>query len=237
MGMMGCGMMGWESPNQVSAIFTNALNMVDENLKPKVMELKESSLEKIFKKKAELQIAREKMEAERAARAKARAKAMGVDLLAEAAALLSEAASAEAEAKTAPADEAAEAAEVEEETAEPAAEEAAVAAEPATEPEADLETPAAPDEPVVETPVTDGVIPSILESLVAEEPAKTKKKAKKRLKLVIAEEEITEVDPVSKKRGKSKARRLEYDENLGKVVVKRQRKKSRVRGNWEDYLD
>ena len=186
---------------------------------------------------AELQIAREKMEAERAAKAKARAEEMGVDLLAEAAALLSETAPTEAEAEVAPEGEAevAEAAEVEEEAAEPAAEEETVTEEPVTEPEADLEATAEP-EPVVEPPVTDESIPSVLESLVAE-PAKTKKKAKKRLKLVLAEEDTTEVDPTSKKRGKSKARRLEYDENLGKVVIKRQRKKSRARDDWEEYLD
>jgi hypothetical protein len=186
---------------------------------------------------AELQIAREKMEAERAARAKARAEEMGVDLLAEAAALLSETAPAETEAEVTPEDEAevAEAAKVEEEAAEPAAEEDTVTEEPVAEPEAELEAAAEP-EPVAETPVTDESIPSVLESLVVE-PAKTKKKAKKRLKLVLAEEDTTEIDPASKKRGKSKARRLEYDENLGKVVIKRQRKKSRARDDWEDYLD
>ncbi len=186
---------------------------------------------------AELQIAREKMEAERAAKAKARAEEMGVDLLAEAAALLSETAPTEAEAEVAPEGEAevAESAEVEEEAAEPAAAEETITEDPVTEPDADLETTAEP-EPVVEPPVTDESIPSVLESLVAE-PAKTKKKAKKRLKLVLAEEDTTEVDPTSKKRGKSKARRLEYDENLGKVVIKRQRKKSRARDDWEEYLD
>ncbi|HEY85070.1 MAG TPA: transcription termination/antitermination protein NusA [Chloroflexi bacterium] len=188
--------------------------------------------------KAELQIAREKMETERAARAKARADEMGVDLLAEAAALLSEAAPIEAEVAEVAEDESevAEAAEAEEEAVEVAAkEETVVAAEPVIEPEAELEAVEEP-EPTDETSVTDGSIPSVLESLVAE-PAKPKKKPKKRLKLVIAEEDTTEADSASKKRGKSKSRRLEYDENLGKVVVKRQRKKSRARDDWEDYLD
>ena len=76
-------------------------------------------------------------------------------------------------------------------------------------------------------------------SLLPFKQKKPKKKPKKRLKLVVAEEEEEEepVDPASKKRTKTKGRRLEYDEDLGQVVVKRQRKKSRARDEWEDYLD
>ena len=190
---------------------------------------------------AELQIAREKMEAERAAKAKARAEEMGVDLLAEAAALLTAAPSEATAAAGAPSAAEAEITpppEAEEEAGTGA--EAEAAAEPTEEetttaPETEAEAATEP-EPTDETPATDKPVPSILESLVAE-PAKPKKKSKKRLKLVIAEEDKTELDPTAKKRSKSKSRRLEYDENLGKVIVKRQRKKSRKRDDWEDYLD
>jgi len=188
--------------------------------------------------RAELQIAREKVEAERAARAKALAEDMGVDLLAEAEALLSEAAPAEGEAEPAPEVEVEVAPEVEE-AAEPieALVEEVDVLEEAIEPEAELEAEPVEVEPELEEPVSEDLIPSALESLVSE-PAQPKEKTKKRLKLVVAgDEEEEEIDQVSKKRAKAKRRKLEYDEDLGKVVAKRQRKKSRARDDWEDYLD
>ncbi len=42
---------------------------------------------------------------------------------------------------------------------------------------------------------------------------------------------------INKKKGKSKFRTLEYDEDLGKDVAKRQRKRSRSRDDWEGLMD
>jgi N utilization substance protein A len=77
-------------------------------------------------------------------------------------------------------------------------------------------------------------IPSILASVV-EAP----KKEKKRLKPVFVDEEETDLeDPeAAKRRTKTKSRTLEYDENLGQVVAKRHRKRSRRKDDWTEFYD
>ena len=76
-------------------------------------------------------------------------------------------------------------------------------------------------------------LPSILGT--TEKPAK-KPIPKKRIKPVVVSADPLE-ELIDKKKAKAKARTLEYDEDLGKVVVKRKRKKSRARDNWEEYID
>jgi N utilization substance protein A len=193
---------------------------------------------------AEMKIAREKQEAEKAARIKAVMEQADVDLLAEAEAILSELAPVEepvpgeevmAEMELAPAveEEAETKIEAEAEIELGQVEEVAAAEEP-------VEEEAAEPEPTVEPePLTlaeDEFIPSILQSVV-EEPVSPKKKDK-RIKPIFVDDEALEAEEDSAKRkGKTKARRLEYDENLDKVVMKRRRKKSRARNEWEDYID
>lgn len=78
-------------------------------------------------------------------------------------------------------------------------------------------------------------IPSILDSIVEE--VKPQQAPKKKLN-VYTEDAIPEVEEeTTKKRSKTKGRTLEYDEDLGQVVVKRKRKRSRAREDWEDLLD
>ena len=207
---------------------------------------------------AELKLAREKREAERAARIKA-AEEAGADILAEAEAILAEMGPAEGEeelpaevAEAAETAETAETAEPVEAAAEAEAEEAVApveAAAPEAEPVAEAEAAPAPEtvepeeaaapEPVAEpeTPPEPGFIPSILESVVKEPPAPKKKKGKKRLKPILVEDADMKLDELAARKAKAKKRRLEYDEELGKVIAKRQRKKSRARDEWEDYLD
>ena len=75
-------------------------------------------------------------------------------------------------------------------------------------------------------------LPSVLDSIVVEpEPEKPVRK----LRIVTEVEEVKEEPESKKRRTKSKGRRLEYDEDLGRVVVKRQRKRSQP--DWEDYDD
>ncbi len=53
------------------------------------------------------------------------------------------------------------------------------------------------------------------------------------------EDEDSELKPSDKKKGKKgkKGRQLVFDENTGRTVAKRQRKGSRRRDDWDDYLD
>jgi len=213
---------------------------------------------------AELQIAREKHEAEKAARIQALAE-QSVDLLAEAEAILTQAPSGE---PTEPEAVVAEETEMEPEVeleaepvvdSEPVAEVETVAeaaglaeevpAEIETEPEVvepavSVEVPEeiAPAQPAPEPSVAaeqkiDEPLPSVLESIVKEPPRKKKKSEKKRLKPVFVDVDSLETDVETKKKAKSKSRTLEFDEKLGKVVTKRRRKRSRSREDWEEYVD
>lgn len=209
---------------------------------------------------AELQIAREKYEAERAAKLQTQMEeSAGVDLLAEAEAILTgvapseetdevagveeggdvevEAVAAEIEPETKMETEApVPAAEVEEAVESVALEEPEVLADEIVEESEISEVPVEDLIPVVSE--EDDFIPSILESIVEKPVGAPTKPSKKKIKLVVApEDEIEEVDVTSKKKGKSKSRTLEFDEDLGEVVVKRHRKKSRKRDDWEEYLD
>ncbi len=60
-GMMGCSMMRPLSPHTVTAMFNKAIKSVDGDLVEEVRNLKEVSLEKILRKKTELQIAKMKL--------------------------------------------------------------------------------------------------------------------------------------------------------------------------------
>lgn len=80
-------------------------------------------------------------------------------------------------------------------------------------------------------------IPSIIESIV-DEPEPAEKPSKKKLNVYFEEDEPElEVPSEPKKRSRSKGRTLEYDEDLGQVVIKRRRKKSKAHDDWEEYLD
>ena len=50
-------------------------------------------------------------------------------------------------------------------------------------------------------------------------------------------QEVAQEGESTRKRSKSKGRTLEFDEDLGQVVVKRRRKRSRSQDDWEDYMD
>ncbi len=192
---------------------------------------------------AELAIAREKQEAERAARLQAIAEE-SKDLLAEAEAILSGVSEEEAEtaeAETEPEEvEAAvetEATEVaaEPETETPEVEPEAIAPETETVTEttepvaAEPEAPEAVTEPAAEeqpTPTETGELTSVLESVVA--PKKPKKKTKKRLKAMVVEDETDlDLDALiggGKKKPKPKRRAPKLDDTLHRVTGKRRRK-------------
>jgi N utilization substance protein A len=51
------------------------------------------------------------------------------------------------------------------------------------------------------------------------------------------EEEYTETDSESERRERRLRRQLIYDEEAGRVVARRRRKKGRARDEWEDFLD
>ncbi len=201
---------------------------------------------------AELAIAREKQEAERAARLQAIAEE-SKDLLAEAEAILSgEAPAAEGE-ESAPETEPA--AEVEPEVEAPAetveavaetdaaaetepapveTEETAPAVEPVAEAEpepvaAEAETPAEEEAPAP----PEGELTSVLESVVA--PKKPKKKTKKRLKAMVVEDEADlDLDSLigGKKKPKPKRRAPKLDDTLHRVTGKRRRKGE---DEWDEF--
>lgn len=94
----------------------------------------------------------------------------------------------------------------------------------------------------------DEVLPAFIEPEPEPEPVKPPKKAAKPVP-----QEAVQVAPrtepgaepvldgdlekVDRKRKKSKRRELIFDEKRGEVVAKRKRKGSRIRGEWEEYLD
>lgn len=192
---------------------------------------------------AELAIAREKQEAERAARLQAIAE-QSADLLAEAEAILTGAPAEEAESETeAETESEAEAepdveAEVVAETETTPQTEVEPVAEADTAVEAEVETPdiAEVAEPVAEEPevvpaeepvlpAEEGELTSVLDSVV--KPKKTKKKAKKRLKaMVVEDEDELGLDELvgGKKKPKPKRRAPKLDDTLHRVTGKRRPK-------------
>jgi transcription termination/antitermination protein NusA len=112
-----------------------------------------------------------------------------------------------------------------------------------TEPE--TETVAEAAEAVVETAVASEESDIDFESAIAEipaaeEPAKPVKPVKKPVKppiVVVARPAATEEeDEDDEKRKGNKGKQLVFDENRGKVVVKRKRKAGRRRPDWEEFL-
>jgi len=205
---------------------------------------------------AELAIAREKQEAERAARLQAIAE-QSADLLAEAEAILTgtpaEEAEAEATAETEAETEAAPETEVEAEmetdaaVSEPEPEtpetEAVPEAEAAAEPELEIEpvTAEVETEPVAAEPAAepaaetaeDGVLTSVLDSVVKKK--KPKKKPKKRLKaMVVEDEDSLNLDELvgGKKKPKPKRRAPKLDDTLHRVTGKRRPK--RGDDDWDE---
>jgi transcription termination/antitermination protein NusA len=128
------------------------------------------------------------------------------------------------------------------EVAEPVVAETAVAAPaaaPEIETEIEIEAPAAPEAvPAEEAPAAEPVsaIDDLSRPLVSPEP-KPKKAKKKAPPVVIvrpAERQQTEEEEEDAERQR-KGRSLVYDEDMGEVVIKRKRKGSRRRPEWEDY--
>ena len=210
---------------------------------------------------AELSLAREKLEAERVAKAAAAAEAADIDmdLLAEAEAILTEVTPFELLEEEEPVEDlqaveddvvAAEEPEtvesllLEVETVlEEEQEEEETVLEPELEPEVEPVIAVAEIEIEIEEVEVEEIeaieaIPSVLESII-EEPEPVPQPAKKRLSVYIGSDDETEEDEAaaSKKRSTSKGKTLEYDEELGQVVVKRRRKRSRSRDDWKEYLD
>jgi N utilization substance protein A len=203
---------------------------------------------------AEVALAREKLEAERAAREAQRARLAdpNVDLLAEAEAILAETLDTADEAADSLDElQAIEATIIEEEALVDKADVVEVALEVTEEvvqeqESADIEEPELEPEPVVEAevppPVTDEPEPDpeaeeaipVLASILDEPEPEVKAPKKRKLKVVVGTDDVTpEEIPASKKRSRSKGRTLEFDEELGQVVVKRQRKRSR-QGDWDE---
>lgn len=93
-------------------------------------------------------------------------------------------------------------------------------------------------EPAVEAELEEeeeDFIPSILESIIeTPEPVATPKKKKIS---IVTEDPVIEEEPETKRRSRSKGRTLEFDEELGQVVVKRKRKRSRSGQDWEDLIE
>lgn len=205
---------------------------------------------------AELQIERERHEHERVARVKAISESSGTDLLAEAEAILSGLSPEEAEESVAMDTESEPivAAELEDAQTEVLVDEARskideevqpqeeIAAEPVFEVEAQSlqssETETEEEAPLPIEPVEEGFIPSIIESVIAE-PAKKKKPVKKQLKPIFVDDDsnVLDIDPAGAKKKVRPNRTLEYDEDLGRVVAKRLRKKSRARDDWDEFID
>ena len=185
---------------------------------------------------AELQVERQRHESEKAARVKA-AESAGVDLLAEAEAILSGLPPAEEE---------------EEEAVAPAIEEtpSLAAAEPVlpeleemmpavAAPVADVFEPVFEQEPDWLKPAVDdlGYIPSLIGSVV-EPPVKKQKETKKTLKPIFVEEDDLNIDleaPAGKKKSKNK-RGGDFDEDMG-LGSKQRHKRPRGRNEWDDYSD
>lgn len=79
--------------------------------------------------------------------------------------------------------------------------------------------------------------PSVLETIV-EDPPKSKKKktTKKKLKTLVVDDDDDFDAYGAKRKSRSKGKTLEYNEDLGKVVIKRRRKKSRQQ-DWDEYYE
>lgn len=140
----------------------------------------------------------------------------------------------EAKATVAEAEEAAEEAEVVEETEAVAEVEPEVEAEIEAEPEVETETEA---EVVAEEEPAIPVIDDLSQPLVDPTPAKAPKKKKVTKPAVVIARPTTApaIDPEEEKRRGRKGKQLVLDEESGEVVVKRKRKGSRGRPEWEEY--
>lgn len=103
------------------------------------------------------------------------------------------------------------------------------------EPEVEVETDVAPEEEVEEEPAVPA-IDDLSRSLVDVTPVKkvTKKKKAKPAVVIARPVRTPVVDEEDQSRGK-KGKQLVLDEKSGEVVVKRKRKGSRNRPDWEDF--
>lgn len=120
-------------------------------------------------------------------------------------------------------------AEVAEEAEEAVLETAEVAAEAETETAAEVEE----EEDEEAVPAIDDLSQPLVE---IEQPKKKASKKEKEVKVVVARTSPEpEADDDADKRGKRKGRRLVFDEDAGEVVVKRKRKGSRRRPEWEEF--
>jgi N utilization substance protein A len=124
-------------------------------------------------------------------------------------------------------------AEVEEEAAEAELPEEVVAEAAEAVEEVAEEEIEAPEEEVKETEPEVPAIDDLATPLVSVERPQPKKKKKVVVVKTPAEVEAEEEDG----RGHTRGKRLEFDEQRGKVVVKRKRKSSRRRPEWEDIDD
>lgn len=68
-------------------------------------------------------------------------------------------------------------------------------------------------------------------------PKKPKRTAPQKKKVVVVKPTTTssEDDDSADARGRNRGRQLVYDEKMGEVVVKRKRKGSRRREDWDDF--
>lgn len=116
--------------------------------------------------------------------------------------------------------------------AEAVAEEALVEIEPEAAEEV-VPTEASPEPEEEPEPEPADIIDDLSQSLVKQKEEKEAKR--KKAKVVIVEEPAPEpVAPEAPKR-KRKGRQLVFDEDAGEVVIKRKRKGSRGRDDWEDF--
>ena len=134
--------------------------------------------------------------------------------------------------ETAVADAEEEATDAEEEVAE---EEVVAEEEPEAEVETAVEAEAEVKEPVKEEPVVPK-IDDLSQSLVDIPAVKPKKKKKAKPTVVIARPvKAPPIETEDEQRRGKKGKQLVLDEKSGEVVVKRKRKGSRNRPDWEDY--
>ena len=208
---------------------------------------------------AEMSIAKEKREAERVAREAEveRLASSDVDLLAEAEAILAEKVAELGESEEAVADLEAIEAQVLQDDVIAVEEEQLPAEEVSASPEASLaetEIVDTVEEPIVEDDLPEEMVaeelepvepidaeeavPAVLGSILDEVEPAQKTPKKKKLNVYIGEDEMEEeVFDQPKKRSRTKGRTLEFDEELGQMVVKRRRKRSRSRDDWEELIE
>jgi N utilization substance protein A len=80
-------------------------------------------------------------------------------------------------------------------------------------------------------------IPSIIESIL-DKPEAVEVQPKKKLNVYVEDNVADQSEETtSAKKQSRKSRTLEYDEDLGQVIFKRHRKRSRSRDDWEEHLD